>query len=400
MTSTHRVSLVVPILLAIACRSGETASTPPLKDTPSPVASDAPGALPTAAPPAPCPSLSREQVSRFVRLSLACVDREYPNKPGHVFDSDEAVVPPRQATPAFYGCFDWHSAVHGHWAMVRALRTFPDLPERDAIIAVLDRHLAFSPLNAELAFFRQDRNATFERPYGWGWLLRLAAELHGLDLPQAASWRVNLRLLADHLARRMESYLSRLSRPIREGTHANTAFSLVHALDYARTVGDESLERAIIEAARRFYLADRSCPLAYEPSGEDFISPCLAEADLMRRILSRSDPDELTSWLAEFLPGLASGDLGPVGIPPEIRDVKDPRLGHLVGLSFQRAWALRGLASVWPPESAEHSVIAGLSSTLCGHACNLVFDSGYGGEHWLASFAIYLLTDVGSQGGS
>jgi hypothetical protein len=332
-------------------------------------------------------------VSRFVQLSLACVDREYPNKPGHVLDGDETVVPPRQATPAFSGCFDWHSAVHGHWAMVRALKVFPDLPERDAIIAVLDKHLAEDRLASELAFFRLPRTATFERPYGWGWLLRLAAELHDMDIPQAATWRVNLRLLADHFSGAFQSYLSRLSRPIREGTHANTAFSLVHAIDYARTVQDGALERAVVEASRRFYLEDRDCPVPYEPSGEDFISPCLAEADLMRRVL----PDaELKTWLAGFLPGLAKGELGPVGAPPEIRDVKDPKLGHLVGLSFQRAWALRGLAGLWQADSIEHSVIAGLSDTMCAHAAGLVFDSGYGGEHWLASFAIYLLTDTGA----
>jgi len=381
-----RLFLPLALVAAFACRE---APVMPQASAPAPSASDA---SPSATRPASCPALSPEQVSRFVRLSLACVDREYPNKPGHVFDGDETVVPPRHATPAFAGCFDWHSAVHGHWAMVRALKVFPNLPERDAILSLLDTHLSRERLDRELAFFALKRSATFERPYGWGWLLRLAAELHGMELSQAAAWRVNLRLLADHFSGAFQSYLARLSRPVREGTHANTAFSMVHALDYARTVGDEALEKAIVEAALRFYRSDVDCPVAYEPSGEDFISPCLAEADLMRRVLP---PDELMPWLAVFLPGLSTGKLGPVGIPPEIRDVKDPKLGHLVGLSFQRAWALRGLADVWPADSAEHSVIAGLSAAMCGHGSSLVFDSGYGGEHWLASFAIYLLTGCG-----
>ena len=348
-----------------------------------------------APPPAPSPSpsgpvfspLTAEQAASLVALSLACAEREYPNKPGSVLDGDDAVVPPRKRTPVFYGCFDWHSAVHGHWTLVRILKLFPDLPEAAAIRAQLARHLTVSRLAAEFEFFSQERNLTFERPYGWAWLLRLAAELHTFDDPDARVWSQNLSPLADLLARRTADYLTRLSHPIRVGTHANTAFALCHIYDFATMTGEEPLVAAIDASARRFYLADRACPVAYEPSGEDFISPCLAEADLMRRVLTRR---EFARWLDDFLPPSEAPEFARLAVPPEIRDLQDPRIGHLIGLDFHRAWCFAGLAGALPGDDSRipHYRQLAVDHNAAGHAA--MSDSGYGGAHWLASFALFV----------
>lgn len=340
------------------------------------------------------PKLDQAQVSRFVRLSLDCVDRPYPNKPSHVYDGEETFRPPKEVTPAFYGCFDWHSAVHGHWAMVRVLRQFPQVPEAARIRKALDGHLQPETLRQELEFLKAKRSRTFERPYGWGWLLRLAAELHAWQDDDARRWEEAVRPVASFLAAQTADYLKRLSRPIRAGTHANTAFALVHGLDYARAVDDKGLAKAIEQRSRDFYGADTDCPTAYEPSGEDFISPCLVEADLMRRVLPRA---AFVGWLDRFLPPFHSAKFRPMLETVEVRDRHDPRIGHLIGLFLQRAWSMRGVAADLPMGDRRIEVLE-RAARLHGHeAVKLMFDSGYGGEHWLASFAIYLLTDAGSK---
>ena len=336
--------------------------------------------------------LDTRQAAKFAALSIACVDREYPNKPGNVVDSDQTVKPPRELTPAFYGCFDWHSAVHGHWALVRLLKTFPDLPEAAAIRKKLDANLTKARMEQELSYLREKRNTTFERPYGWGWLLRLAAELETFDDPDAKRWLAALKPVADHLARRSIDYFNTLSVPIRAGTHHNTAFAMAHMLDYSRAAGDREQAGAIEKRARDFYQKDRDCPTGYEPSGEDFISPCLAEADLMRRVL---DKKAFGAWLDGFLPPLGSARFGPLLAPAEIRDLKDPKIGHLIGLSLQRAWCYRGIARGLPQKDPRRPVFSKLARLHRHTAVQQMFDSGYGGEHWLSSFAVYLLTGVG-----
>ncbi len=327
-----------------------------------------------------------------MQLSLRCVDRPFPNKPSWVIGSKDDLVPPKARTPAFYGCFDWHSAVHGHWAMVRVLRRFPSGPDASALHDKLDAHLTQAHLQAELTFFRRKENRTFERPYGWGWLLRLAAELHDWGHPDGARWSKNLEPLAQFLAGRIADYLPRLSVPVRAGTHSNTAFAMVHALDYARTVGDTALEKLLVQRARTLYLQDRACPTDYEPSGEDFISPCLVEADLMRRVLPRT---EFVRWLDDFLPALDGERFRPMLTPVEVKDPKDPKIGHLIGLALQRAWSMQGIAASLPQGDPRRDVFGRLARLHRHEALEQMFDSGYGGEHWLASFAIYLLTDVG-----
>jgi hypothetical protein len=334
--------------------------------------------------PAPTPDPAPFEPSRFVNLSLECASKEYPNKPDRTLSADTDLLPPRMTNPAFFGCFDWHSSVHGHWALVRVLNAYPDLLEADAIKRVLSNHLTRERIGQEVVFFSAESNAIVERPYGWGWLLRLSAELHASKLPEARAWEQAVRPLAALLATRLLEYLAKLSVPVRAGTHANTAFSLVHALDYARALGDAPLASGIEQAAKRFYAADTVCPVRYEPSGEDFISPCLAEADLMRRALT---PAEFRPWLDAFLPSF-----GEFAKPAEAKDRHDPRIGHLIGLSLQRAWAMDGIASSLGQNDPRTGELRRLSVVHRNDAFKQMFDSGYGGSHWLASFAIYLAT--------
>jgi hypothetical protein len=337
--------------------------------------------------------LGAELAARLVRLSLGCVDREYPNKPNDVKKSDDEAVPPRGLHPAFYGCFDWHSAVHGHWTLVRVLRTVRGLDPRvqRRIRAALHRHLNTASIKREVAYFEAEHHKLFERPYGWGWLLRLAAELHAFrDDPDARRWAEAVAPLERLLVRRTEDYLRRLSLPVRAGTHHSTAFALAHMHDYAVAKGKAGFRAAVERASRRFYEADRGCPTDYEPSGEDFISPCLAEADLMRRVLP---PDRFDRWLGRFLPPLTSPRFRPLLRPPEVRDRHDPKIGHLIGLSLQRGWTMRGVAAALPPKGApRREVLVRLADLHRDHGLRLMFDSGYGGSHWLATFAVFLLT--------
>ncbi len=343
-----------------------------------------------AAAPAKLPPFTRAMASRLVKLSLQCVGREYPNKLAVVLSDDKDVQPPRTVHPAFFGCFDWHSAVHGHWAMARVLGRFPDLPEAARLTKALNGSLTSGRLAGELLTFKAQ--PLLERPYGWAWLLRLVAELHTLAGKDARGWRQELRPLERLLAARTIDYLKRLSVPVRAGTHHSTAFALAHVLDHARISGDAALAGAVEQAARRFYLKDRDCPLSYEPSGEDFVSPCLAEADLMRRVLDRK---ELSAWLDGFMPTLRNNGLGGTLAPPQVRDLKDPKIGHLIGLDFQRAWAMRGLAAALGEADPRTAALEGSAAAHAVHGMKLMDDSGYGGAHWLASFAIYLLSGAG-----
>ena len=343
--------------------------------------------------PEPAPyTFDRKRAEALVKLSLACVDREYPNKPGNVVDGDETVLPPRRLHPAFFGCFDWHSAVHGHWAMVRVLRTFPDIEQAGEIRDAIDRHITKESIAGEVETFEAAHGSLFERPYGWGWLLRLSAELGTWSDPDADRWAGTLEPLAGLLARRMQEYLENLSVPVRAGTHHSTAYALCHAHDYAVAVGDDPLREVVENRSRDFFLADARCPTMYEPSGEDFISPCLVEADLMRRVLDRGT---FEAWLGGFLPDASSPEFGPLLSPPRVIDPADPRIGHLIGLSFQRAASLRAIAGSLSPGDPRRKVFHRLADIHRDDALGTMDASGYGGEHWLASFAIYLLTGSG-----
>jgi Protein of unknown function (DUF2891) len=331
---------------------------------------------------------------RFAQLALACVHKEYPNKISHVLNSDADVAPPRKLTPAFCGCYDWHSSVHGHWLLVRLLRTFPDAPFAKSARDALKKSLTADNLKAEAAYLRGEGRASFERPYGLAWLLQLSAELREWDDPQAREMLANLKPLEQAAVERLTAWLPKLLHPVRIGEHDQTAFALGLILDYARSKNDEGLTKLAAESARKYFLEDTDCPLAYEPSGEDFLSPCLGEADVMRRVLSQA---EFAKWLSEFLPQIptkATADWLPVAISP---DPSDPKLAHLDGLNLSRAWMLEGILSALPGNDPRRSALASAAEAHRRAGLAAVTGAHYEGGHWLGSFAVYLTTQRGIQ---
>jgi len=353
------------------------------------------GALARVAP-ARAAELDAAAAGRFARLALACVHQEYPNKIAHVLQSDADVKPPRELTPAFYGCYDWHSSVHGHWLLVRLARTFPDAPwAADARRAVAES-LTPEHIAGEVAYLSGEGRVTFERPYGLAWLLQLAAELREWDDPQANEWSKTLEPLETLAAHRIRNWLPKLTHPIRIGEHAQTAFAFGLIRDWAKTAGDRAMLELLDSRIRDYYLGDRDCPLAYEPSGQDFLSPCLAEADLLRRVLA---PPEYAAWLGAFLPGLPLSDqeVGSAAWlePAVVTDPSDPKLAHLDGLNLSRAWMLEGMASGLPEGDPR---IAALEAAARAHreaGLAAVTGEHYEGGHWLGSFATYLVTGRG-----
>jgi hypothetical protein len=305
----------------------------------------------------------------FARVALANVRREYPRHVGHLMSRAGEALKPRKLHPAFYGSYDWHSAVHMHWLLARVLRLHPALDSRAQVSEVLEAHLAAESIAAELRYFQSPAGRTFERPYGWAWLLELQAELLRLGNRR---WSEALQPLAAELARRLAAFASDAPYPIRAGSHGNTAFACLLALDFARTAREEKLEAALKAAALRWYRGDRDAPLAYEPSLDDFLSPALIEATLMHEVL---EPGEFRAWMQGFLPADPVGALR----PPVVADRADPKQIHLDGLALSRAWCLRKLGYA---EAAERHLQAGLAHVVGGN---------YVGEHWLASFAALAL---------
>src|SRR5690348_16644558 len=244
---------------------------------------------------------------RFAKLALACVHKEYPNKIAHVLNSDADVAPPRKLTPAFCGCYDWHSSVHGHWLLVRLLRRFPDAPFAKDAREALKQSLMVENLKQEAAYIKGAGRSSFERPYGLSWLLQLCAELREWDDADAREWLANLKPLEDAAVERLTNWLPKLSSPVRIGEHDQTAFGLGLMFDYARTMKNDAFAKLIRDSAKKFFLADKNCPLNYEPSGEDFLSPCLGEADVMRRVLPQK---EFANWLKNFMPQVPIGREG------------------------------------------------------------------------------------------
>lgn len=339
------------------------------------------------------PALDITTAERFARLALACVHREYPNKIAHVMNSDGDARPPRALTPAFYGCFDWHSAVHGHWLLVRLTRLFPQAPWTAETRAALAQSLSAENIAGEVSYLSGPEREGFERPYGLAWLLQLSAELREWDDDaDGRTWLHNLRPLEDVAAEHLRTWLSKLSYPIRSGEHSQTAFAMGLALDWARTATDRDFEALLVSRTLDFYHEDRNGPLAYEPSGHDFLSPCLAEADLVRRVMP---PAGFVTWLTAFLPDLAPNANAEWLPPVTATDPSDGKLAHLDGLNLSRAWMLEGIAAGLP---ANDSRVALLKATAAAHAqAGLAAVTGehYAGGHWLASFAVYLTTRRG-----
>jgi hypothetical protein len=333
--------------------------------------------------------VSPEQRSAFARLALKGLSKEYPNKPEHVMAGPGDIKGPQDLHPAFYGSYDWHSAVHGHWMLVRLIRLFPDLKEGGEVRAVLGAHLTPEKLKAEAEYFGRKDSKSFERPYGWAWLLKLAEELNGWNDPDAQAWAKNLRPLADVVVARYLDFFPKQTYPIRTGVHPNTAFGLAFAHDYAVAVGDTRLLALVAERARAYFGQDSQVPAAWEPGGADFFSPSLMEADLMRRVLPAA---EFRSWFAAFLPRAAQAEPKALFQPAIITDRSDPQLVHLDGLNLSRAWCMRSIASALPASDPVRATLIGSADRHATAALEHVASGDYAGEHWLASFAVYLLS--------
>ncbi|MBP0904213.1 DUF2891 domain-containing protein [Mariniflexile gromovii] len=328
------------------------------------------------------PKIDLQQANRLAQLPLNCINVEYPNKLSQTLGGDSDLKSPQTLHPAFYGCYDWHSAVHGHWSLVSLLKQFPNLENRNAIEQRLLKNISKENIEVEVAYFLGEHNKTFERTYGWAWLLKLFEELHTWDTPIARTLETNLQPLANLIVDKYIEFLPKLNYPLRVGTHTNTAFGLSFAYDYAETLNNEPLKNAIMERAKFFFLKDENCPMGWEPSGSDFLSPCLEEAALMKRLLPK---EEFKLWLIEFLPQLKNKSF--ILETGKVSDRTDGQLVHLDGVNFSRAWNLIKIAEGLP----EYYHLKNMAYAHINYSLPSIFEDSYEGGHWLGSFAIYAL---------
>jgi hypothetical protein len=345
---------------------------------------------------APSPAsrpLTPDAAARFAGLALSCLHREYPNKMSQVMESDADALPPHVLTPAFYGCFDWHSDVHGHWLLVRLARLYPGAPFASKARAELARSLTPESIAGEVSFMKRADQSSFERPYGLAWLLQLSAELRQWNDPQAREWSNALRPLETAAAAHLKSWLPKLHYPIRIGEHEQTAFSFGLVWDWAGIAGDKEMRQLLTDAARRFYQDDRNCPLSYEPSGQDFLSPCLAEADFMRRVLEKQ---AFGRWLTGFLPGIPQNADKQWLQPGVVTDRSDPKLAHIDGLNLSRAWMLEGIAHGLRADDRRTGALLAAANSHREAALPEVTGEHYEGGHWLGTFAVYLTSHAGT----
>ena len=322
-----------------------------------------------------------EKAGYLYHFAYECIDQEYPNKLGQVLGDDSYLAPPRELHPAFYGCFDWHSSVHGHWTLVTLLKTFPDFEYRDQILLKLKKNITKENILKEMEFFDDEHNKDFERTYGWAWLLKLDETLREWNTPEAAEMHENLNPLVDLLSEKYIKFLDKLIYPIRVGEHSNIAFGMSFAYDYAKKY-NAGLARKIEEKAKEYFLNDRDCPLNWEPGGFDFFSPCLQEAALMQKILPEK---EFKKWLKKFLPEFEKNP-GKYLQPAEVTDRSDGKLAHLDGLNFSRAWCLFEMG-----HSLKNQKMMNLGVEHFNYSYEKMDSGEYAGAHWLASFAVYAL---------
>lgn len=333
--------------------------------------------------------LNEEEANKLAQLPLACINTQYPNKLGQTLGGPEDIKSPQELHPAFYGCFDWHSSVHAHWSLVKLLKHFPQMEQAEKIAETLRNSLSEENIAKEMEYFQAEHNQDYERTYGWAWLLKLVEELNTWDTNLGAELSENIKPLADLIVQRTTEFLPKLNYPIRVGEHTNTAFALSFAYDYAVANQNEELKALIEKRAQEFYLEDKQCPVSWEPSGFDFLSPCLEEVDIMRRVLPKA---AFSLWMDNFLPQLKDPEY--TMEPGIVSDREDGKLVHLDGLNFSRAWVFYGLANQYPED---YSHLVKLANEHMQHSYpNLVGDS-YEGGHWLGSFALYALEEARSR---
>ena len=328
--------------------------------------------------------IGAEEAATLARHSLDCIETEFPHYVGSV-DSPEGPPRPRDQHPIFYGCFDWHSAVHSHWSLLRQVRLFEDHPDAPEILRRFDERFTAENVEREVAYFEE--NPPFEKPYGWAWLLRLAAELHLWEDDHGEEWAAVLRPLETRIVDLVRTTFLTQDRPFRVGTHGNSAFALSGVLDYARVTGNETLEAVAVDRAREYFLDDREYPVAYEPLGWDFLSPALVEADLMRRVLP---PPEFSSWFEDFFPHVTESPHDVILDPVAVEEGTDGGVElHLIGLNVSKAWCLAAIDDALEgdqhafEESARRHVDRGLERA---------FTDDYAGSHWLSTFVLYLVS--------
>jgi hypothetical protein len=336
------------------------------------------------------PTFDEALAKRFAAWALHCVDREYPNKISHVLNSGADVASPRSLTPAFYGCYDWHSAVHSHWLLARLARLFPEASFTAAAMERLRRSLSRENIRVETFYLNAEGRQSFERPYGLAWLQQLALELHEWNHASARVLAENLHPLEEAAKQRLFEWIPKLPFPVRSGEHSQTAFAFALMVDYARGKKDAGFLDVLVHRATAFYGNDKNCPLEFEPSGEDFLSPALAEADLMRRVLSR---EGFAGWLQGFLPRSLE-KMTPITSP----DPSDPKFSHLDGLNLSRAWMLEGIASALPQDDERRESLQNLAGIHAEAGLRGITGEHYVGSHWLGTFAVYLLSRRGIAG--
>ena len=332
--------------------------------------------------------LSEEQATKFAGLALKNIHREYPNKPGNVLEGPKDILSPKQLYPAFHGCYDWHSSVHGHWMLVKILKEFPQLKEAEEIRKALAKNITKENLLAEAAFFLKPESKSFERPYGWSWFLKLTLELRSWEDPLGKELAQHLKPLEEIIVGRYIQYFPKQTYPIRSGVHSNTAFGLTYALDYSRQMENKELEQLIVKRAREYYLKDEMIPAKWEPDGADFFSPSLMEADLMRRILPQK---EFSIWLDKFYPNLLKSEPANLFSPAVVSDRTDPQIVHLDGLNLSRAWCMKNIGLALSEGDSRRMIFLESVRKHAEASLGHVSSGDYAGEHWLASFAVNLL---------
>jgi hypothetical protein len=332
--------------------------------------------------------LTVKGASHLASLPLKCITQEFPNKTSHTSNSDsDHVLLPKQLHPVFYGCFDWHSSVHGHWMLIRLLKLFPFMPEAAAIRAALNKTITKENIIKEVNYFSLPLTASWERTYGWAWILKLDEELLTWNDADGKRWHEAMLPLTQKIVQIWTNFLPKQTYPNRTGVHPNTAFGLVFALDYASASENKEFEKAIIISAKNIFGKDKNIPASWEPNGSDFLSPSLEEADLMRRVLPAK---EFITWFNRFF---TLQSLKHLTILPVVSDRSDLQIVHLDGLSFSRSWCMKGLVAVLPVNDPRRKMLLRSSVNHLGNALPHVVSGEYGGEHWLASFAVYSLVN-------